>query len=379
MTEEQSVTRWWDDVEQDAIHQTAAEWLLRLQDPNLSLEDALAWQRWVGADARHATAFARIEGTYRQLGDMRATASDPPLAGMTREREATSAEYDGSIPVTQWLAAKEKVHPSRLVPRWRFAAIAAAVVCLAVALAWAISGGAHTIGVVQRHSAPVIARTAIGENRSSSLPDGSMITLGGGTEVRVDFDAKARRVELVRGEAFFVVAKDSLRPFTVRAADTTVTAIGTQFNVRRRTDSVKVAVLEGRVRVAPAPSFVPAAWLREFRPALAPVQLDAGQQTLAGSAAIEAATPLPDPSAAMGWQTGQLEFDRELLRDVLEDVNRYSSKRIVLGDDDLGDLRITGTVLGSDVRGWVSSLERVFAVEALEEPDRIVIRSKLGS
>jgi ferric-dicitrate binding protein FerR (iron transport regulator) len=61
---------------------------------------------------------------------------------------------------------------------------------------------------------------------------------------------------------------------------------------------------------------------------------------------------------------------------VLEDVNRYARKPIVLEGDNVGALMITGTVERENIAGWVASLERAFDLRATEEPDRIVIRMR---
>ncbi len=61
---------------------------------------------------------------------------------------------------------------------------------------------------------------------------------------------------------------------------------------------------------------------------------------------------------------------------MLEDVNRYAPKPIVLEGEELGGLLITGTVERNNIGGRVSSLERAFDVQAVEEPDRIVIRPR---
>ena len=97
--------------------------------------------------------------------------------------------------------------------------------------------------------------------------------------------------------------------------------------------------------------------------------------TTAGSAGIEEPTPVEDPAAATSWRTGRLAFPLQPLRYVLEEVNRYAPKPIVLEEPDLGAIVMTGTVERHNIAGWINSLERVFAVEADEEPDRIVIRA----
>jgi transmembrane sensor len=198
--------------------------------------------------------------------------------------------------------------------------------------------------------------------------------LGGNTRLEVALSKHLRSIELSRGEAFFVVAKDRSRPFTVHAGDATVTAVGTRFNVHRDSDRAVVAVTEGRVVVDPAPHFLPVTLLREFKPKLRPVRLNAGEQTTAGSAGIEEVSKLEDPSATTAWQTGRLAFRLQPLRYVLEDVNRYAAKPIVLEDESVGSRTITGTVSLGEIAGWIGSLERAFGLVAIEEPERIVLR-----
>jgi transmembrane sensor len=220
-----------------------------------------------------------------------------------------------------------------------------------------------------------VLQTAIGENRKVTLADGSSITLGGNTKLSVDLNDTARRIDLARGEAYFKVAKDRNRPFKVHAGDATVVAVGTEFNVRRGDDRVVVSVVEGRVIVEPETRILPIALLREFKPNFASIKLDAGQQTTAGGRGVEAATPLPDSTTATAWQTGRLAFRLEPLRYVLEDVNRYSPKPIVIEEERIASLRVTGTVVGNNVKGWIGSLESALGIEAVEEPERIVLRA----
>jgi len=61
---------------------------------------------------------------------------------------------------------------------------------------------------------------------------------------------------------------------------------------------------------------------------------------------------------------------------VLEDVNRYAHKHIVLENESMGALIITGTVERENISGWVKSLEYAFDLEATEEADQIVLRAR---
>jgi len=337
------------DIERDPVHQAAAEWFVRLQDAQVSMDEVVAWQNWVSESPRHADAFARIEETSQALRSLTSLTAVPA-------RHLAADGYDGSVPLRDYAKLRARRRP--------WLALAAAIAGVAIA------------AVFWNNSSPSVYTTAVGENRRVALADGSTIALGGDTRVEVALSRKVRSIELARGEALFKVAKDPDRPFEVRAGAATVIAVGTEFNVQRGSDRAIVLVTEGRVLVEPVSHFLPLSVLLEFKPKLRPVHLDAGQQTMAGIAGIEEPTRVEDPTAATAWQTGRLAFHLQPLRYVLEDVNRYAPKRIVLGDDALGSLVITGTVQRENIGGWIDSLERAFELQAIEESDRIVIRGR---
>jgi transmembrane sensor len=232
-----------------------------------------------------------------------------------------------------------------------------------------------------------IAQTEVGQNRTVRLPDGSQVTLGGDTLLRASFNATSRHVELTRGEALFDVAKDRTRPFSVDTGTATVTAIGTQFNVRRREERVDIAVVDGAVVVEPLrqqtegaeqfahlPSHEAAAAGR--RPQHEALRLMAGERAVVGSAGVRAGATFAAADAPIAWRSGRLVFEREPLREVVQDVNRYSRKPLALEDEGIGGLLFTGTVVNGNVEGWIASIQQVFSLDAVEQPDRIVLRRR---
>ena len=340
------------DIERDPTHLAAAEWYVRLHGSEVSIEDTLEWQRWLSESPANSHAFARIEEVSHALRALSAP-SKVSAHRLARDR------YDASVPIKDW---KETHAPRRI---WT-AVLALAASCAVLALTVAF----------WKTTSPKAFATAVGENRNVTLSDGSVIALGGDTRVEVALSEKVRAVELVRGEALFRVAKDARRPFKVRTGDATIVAVGTAFNVRRGSDHAIVSVADGRVLVEPVAHFLPVFVMHEFMPKLRPVHLDAGEQTTTGIAGIDEPTKVQDPAAITAWQTGRLAFRLRPLRYVLEDVNRYAPKRIVLEGDNVGALMITGTVERANIAGWVRSLERAFDLRATEEPDRIVIRAR---
>jgi len=98
-------------------------------------------------------------------------------------------------------------------------------------------------------AAPVVQyQTAIGEQRTVSLEDGSVVFLNTQSQVRVAFSGEARDVYLL-GQGIFNVAHDASRPFRVHVEHGQVQAIGTQFDVNCRRDRTDIAVIDGLVRV----------------------------------------------------------------------------------------------------------------------------------
>jgi transmembrane sensor len=338
------------DIEHDPAHLTAADWLIRLQAKELSIEDTLAWQVWLNESPENARAFARLEEVSQVLRLV-------PLPPRPSVEELARDRYDGSVPLRDW-------RPRRAKLPWVPFALAAVVAGIAVTFVFWKSPVTDTFS------------TAVGETLNVTLSEGSTIALGGDTQIEVDLSKKARTVELRKGEALFTVAKDPGRAFKVHVGDATIVAVGTAFNVQRDSDRAVVSVTEGRVLVEPTAHLLPVSVLQSFAPKLRSVRLDAGQQTTTGSAGIEEPTVVVDPAAATSWQTGRLAFRLQPLHYVLEDVNRYAAKPIVLEGGALGSLQITGTVERENIAGWVGSLERAFDLQATEEPDRIVIRSR---
>lgn len=83
------------------------------------------------------------------------------------------------------------------------------------------------------------------------LSDGSRIKVNKNSSVTIDesFGRKFRKVKL-EGEAYFEVKHDAVRPFVVQTAGTSVTVLGTRFNVREETDKVITTLVEGSVQFA---------------------------------------------------------------------------------------------------------------------------------
>lgn len=95
--------------------------------------------------------------------------------------------------------------------------------------------------------------TPTDQQRLVTLDDGTKIRLNTSSSIEIpeQFTADSREVT-IDGEAYFEVAKDEDRLFSIRAGEAMIRVLGTEFNVRidKRSRSVQIAVAEGRVSLS---------------------------------------------------------------------------------------------------------------------------------
>jgi len=215
---------------------------------------------------------------------------------------------------------------------------------------------------------------------SMTLPDGSVVELKDGAQVKVDFSDAIRTVTLANGTAYFHVAKNPQRPFVVSAGGMAVRAVGTAFTVDLGQKEMTVLVTEGRVRVdAAAEAAVPNVSLPD-----APLaSVGAGNSVVLPVAAINAGPPVVRELAVAevreqtGWRIPKLEFSRTPLREVVAQMNQHNQKKFELGDDVVGDLRVSGILRADKIETLTESLENDFGVRVDRRDDKVVLlRSK---
>lgn len=268
-----------------------------------------------------------------------------------------SVEHDPAVQA--WLSDLDRQPPARRVAGgYKVIAIAASclmMVCLGV--------GAYL------HFRPMHYETQVGEQRDVLLPDGSRITLNTDTSLNVRYAKTRRHIELERGEALFAVEHDANRPFDVSAGGTLTRALGTEFNVDVRHSTVTVSVLDGTVRIAAAPQIA-------GTPGSAPINMEPGMSTivpaLVKGQAIEVRTTehrviaeQADVRRIDAWRTRRLDFTDLPLAEAVDEFNRYSNTRIIVGTPALESVRISGIFRIGDAEGFLFSLEQTLGVKTL--------------
>ncbi|ESQ78977.1 FecR domain-containing protein [Asticcacaulis sp. YBE204] len=303
-----------DRPERTRLTAEASVWLARLQNEARTAETEAAFQVWLSDTPGAQDAFDRVTGVWDIL---------PGAAGLARIQAAND------VPVRR---------PRRLA----MMSAVAAVIVAAIGLGFYLS-----------QAKPLIYETLPGQQQTVTLSDGSRVALNTDTQVRVVYSGANRRIELARGEALFDVQPDATRPFTVRAGDEQVRALGTSFVVRRDLQNVAVTLLKGKVEVAVIP---------ERAGDLARLQtlvvLSPGERATVYNH-TQMVVDRPAVEAATAWRKGEVIFANATLAEAVAEINRYGAAPIILTDKRMAAVRVSGVFRTNDAAEFAATIAQL--------------------
>ena len=309
------------EAEYDAITDAAAHWCMRLHACDCTPVERQAFTQWHDAHPLHAFEYAAMLEIWDVADHLPRSEAAPVVVAFK--------------------------------PRKRLRAFAvAAAVCLAALPLAAFTG--WEAGWLPNAYERFEASNGL---RQITLGDGSHVELNLGTELVYSNYKDQRRVTLKKGEAFFKVSHDSTHPFIVHAGEGQVRVTGTQFNVWKYDDQVRVILLEGSVQIASDAVH-------------GSVPLTPGMQA---SYQLGDATPrvraINHDDTALAWRQGKLILDNLALADALPLINRYLNKPAMLADASTGAIRIGGIYNINEVNNLIPSLPKVLPVYLTQNQD----------
>ena len=318
----------------------ALRWLALLERGPLLPEEQSRFAAWVAADIRHRGAIIRAQAASLRLDRLAALAGGRSVVA--------------PFPHEQSLL-------QRNITRRGMLATAAAAAGLVGIGAWVGRGRIEEIWGGTWYA------SGVGELKKVVLADGSVITMNTQTQLRVRYTGERRDIHLARGEAMFAVMHDAKRPFAVRVGEWTAVALGTAFAVRRLDEpTTDVMVTEGVVQLLPVDRRV-----SEARP-----RLTANQKALIGAGGRVEMCQISESEIGqrLAWRTHLVVFAGEPLRQALEEMNRYTHRRIVVDDPALAQRRIAGVFSTTDTQTFISAMTATLGLEAVGSGDVVLLR-----
>jgi transmembrane sensor len=381
------------EAEQDQdvnVDEEAFRWYLRLHADECTKEDVSNYERWLERDQAHRIAYGALERELQNIWQITGSFSNQPeinamrkqalLRGSLLNEEANKQTVSGARirGKTSSLTRENKLR------RWIPMALAASLLCV-VFIANQDKFNIINDGIYQ---------TEIGELQTITLDDGSRVILDTQTKVTAQYSDQLRHITLNQGQARFSVVKDSSRPFIVDVGSGKVTALGTEFVIKKESGNILVTLIEGEVSVIneklvpqvdppelqqvalndrevkadiqSTPEYDETSTVFTTRadvknPFNSEVKLLPGQQVAFNSTGMSQATDA-NLELVTSWQSGRLIFENHTLAEVLDNLNRYSKSQIMLGDDSLADIRITGVFKTGDNTRIVHTLKTYFSM-----------------
>ncbi|BAP43459.1 FecR domain-containing protein [Pseudomonas sp. LJDD11] len=253
------------------IARQAAAWILRLQAADVTEQDHQNCAHWRRQHAEHERAWQLANRFSEQLQSI------PPAVG------------------------RSTLYRSANLKR-RLALKSLTTMIVVGSLGFAASRSPAVVSLVADIS------TGVGERRTVSLSDGTLVQLNTDSAIDVRYTPAERMLVLRKGEIFVTTGRADGRPFSVESGLGNYRPIGTKFSVRQLADHDLLQVLEGQVAVVPhqAPG----------------VRLDvaAGQQARVTTRTVQA---LPEPVRGIDWLDGVLRVERMPLADFVAELGRY--------------------------------------------------------
>lgn len=225
--------------------------------------------------------------------------------------------------------------------------------------------------------------TRIGEQKQFILADGSTVYLNTGTELLVEMNEDARKLTLRRGEAYFDVVKQAETPFSVEVGGRTIVVLGTAFSVRVMPDRTLLDVSEGEVALIRTDESLASYGLQDI--AEGELALSSGRQYRIGAgwsanldvANVSMSAMRMDPSRMADWRDGMLSFEGVPLVDVVQELNRYSAKKIMIMDSEVMGLEVTAGIPVSRISQALSGLAQVLPIQVESDFDQVFITSRV--
>jgi len=308
----------------DAVVEQAQAWVRRLMSGEATQDDALDLAVWRQADARHERAFVQAARLHKAA------------------RQAATELRDEQ---TKRLAVAPRGLSRRMVVGGAIAASAAGAAIIA-----------ERSGTARFAPAPADFITAKGETRRVELAAGVSVELNTLTRIALRPRAGEGAFELLTGEAVVTIDRPDA-PLSIFAKEGVTTTSQARLAMRCLDGQVRVSCLEGGAQV---------------RSAGQTAALPAQHSLTYDQSQMQAPTAI-DPETEAAWRRGLLVFRDQRLGDVIEEINRYRSGRIVIADPRLRNRRVNGAFHTDRIDQVIDQMRLAYGVRATRLPGDVVL------
>jgi transmembrane sensor len=284
----------------DIVKEEAVNWILRIQNHDLTEEEQTELNHWIEQSALHKDIYASLNETWDMM-----TLVEMGQENITHSQTSTAS--DG-----RFLRFFKSFFGNPAKP------IATAFSALMIIGLWNYSETPQPLEKVSENTLIVHHETTKGEQDTATLNDGSSIVLNTDTEIATKYSANTREADLIKGEAYFKISKNPDRPFIITSGKHRVTVLGTEFSVQKTRNGIDVNVFSGRVAVQ-----------NNFERS-DEIILNGGDKIKTLQNGAYSQPERTDIDTAFAWKNGLIIFENTPLQKAITEINRYQERQIFL-------------------------------------------------
>lgn len=201
--------------------------------------------------------------------------------------------------------------------------------------------------------------TEKGEKKVFILPDGSEIQLNSASQLSYTKDFKNKRRIQFNGQAFFSIAQDSLKPFTIETGEAQISVLGTSFDVNTyHNERLVVEVTEGSVEVEKGG---------------ASIVLEAQDRLVWEQSTWRCERVV---NTDENWRQHWLIIKNQKLSSAIKQIEIWYNTRIELGKNLDKDYRVSGKFKKAELEEVLASLSHIYNLNIkLIKPNHYVIEN----
>ncbi|PRA53046.1 iron dicitrate transport regulator FecR [Ochrobactrum sp. MYb68] len=306
------------------LSNAAIDWVVKLSSERATLDDHAQFNLWRQQSNEHELAALEAESLWHGIG-----------------------------------ATERRTHKAQRNGRFTRRAILGVAITGATGLAFQ-----HAGFFGPRLYADYVTSTA--QQKTVRLDDGSTVVMNGNSAFSMELNRRERRIFLFEGQALFQVAKDALRPFIVEANGGETRAVGTEFDIDIRPRQVVITVSEGIVDVSSG--------VRTTEADGHSVRAHANQRVTYRPDGAPSAPEEIDADVETAWRRGKLIFNAKPLGDVVAALSRYRSGKILIADNQLSSLEVTGVFDLAQPETVLDTIEKTLPVSVTRMPFVTILR-----
>lgn len=204
-----------------------------------------------------------------------------------------------------------------------------------------------------------------GEKLKVYLSDGTKAYLNSGSKIRYvrNFENQKNREIELEGEAYFIVKRNTSKPFVVRSGEIRTTVLGTKFNVKAYKDeeNIEVAVNEGRVKVNSVVNRVE------------PEEVYLTKNMIANYSNNKLKEKHGDVNSIIAWKNNEIIFDNIPLKEVAKILHRWYGRKIVIENKELQNKQFIGRHKNQTLNQVLESIAFVTGAKVILRDDVIYL------